>query len=72
MLGMHQDIQQKVVDEIKSIFRSKNEDVDNESLQKLIHLELVIKESMRLFPIAAVIGRKITSDLKLDGKKIII
>ena len=67
MLAMHLEVQTKVVDELRAAFKSKDEEVDSENILKLNYLELVIKESMRLFPIAAIIGRKITSDLKLDG-----
>lgn len=68
MLGMHPEIQDKVVNELKSVFSSKMEEVDNESIKNLNYLECVIKESMRLFPVAPIIGRKLTSDLKIDGK----
>jgi cytochrome P450 len=67
MLGMHPHIQDKVVDELKSIFRNENEEPTVEKLKQMKYLELVIKESMRLFPVAPVIGRKISHDLILDG-----
>lgn len=68
MLAIHQDIQDKVVDELNSVFPSWDDEVDTEIINNLKYLDLVIRECMRLFPIAPVIGRKINADLKLDGK----
>jgi hypothetical protein len=70
MLGIHRGVQEKVLAELRSTFQNKNEEVDAASLQKLVYLEMVIKEAMRLFPIAPTIGRKVTSDLQLDGEVI--
>jgi cytochrome P450 len=68
MLGMHEEIQEKVLEELKSTFQSKNDEVDAECLQKLVYLEMVIKETLRLFPIAAITGRRVSSDLQLDDE----
>ena len=70
MLAMHQDVQNKVVEELKSVFPSSDDEIDSKSISDLKYLDLVIRESMRLFPIAPMIGRKIMADLKLDGKNI--
>lgn len=67
MLAMHQDIQEKVIQEFNSVFNCADEEVDNIDFKKLEYFDLVIKETMRLFPIAPFIGRKMTADMKLDG-----
>lgn len=66
MLAMHQDIQDKVMDEIRDVFDSVHQEVDNEILNKLPYLDLVIKESMRLFPVLPIIGRLATKDVVLN------
>lgn len=67
MLAMHQDIQEKVMQEFNSVFSSADEEIDNINFKKLEYFDLVIKETMRLFPIAPFIGRMMTEDMKLDG-----
>lgn len=67
MLAMHKDVQQNVIDEIDSIVGMQDGLVDYESLHKLTQLELVIKETMRLFPVLPVVAREVTEDFELDG-----
>lgn len=67
MLAMHKDVQQKVIDEIDSVVGLHDGLADYESLHKLTQLELVIKESMRLFPVLPVVAREVTDDFELDG-----
>lgn len=68
MLAIHKDVQNKVIEEFLSVFNNFDEDVDRENLSNLKYLDAVIKETMRLFPVAPIIGRKVMADLKLDGK----
>lgn len=68
MLAMHQDVQDKVFDELNSVFHSGDDNIDSKSIGDLKYLDLVVRESMRLFPVAPLIGRKLAADLKLDGK----
>lgn len=67
MLAMHQDVQAVLIQEIRDVFPDDGQDLDSESVSRLKYLDLVLKETMRLFPIAPIIGRKLTADLKLDG-----
>lgn len=66
MLAMHQDVQQKVVNELRSIFVDKSVPVDYDSMKQLTYLEMVIKETLRLYPVIPYIGRKTTQDIKLS------
>lgn len=66
MLALHQDVQAALIQEIRDVFPD-DQDLDSESVSRLKYLDLVLKETMRLFPIAPIIGRKLTADLKLDG-----
>ncbi|XP_055298916.1 cytochrome P450 4V2-like isoform X2 [Sitodiplosis mosellana] len=67
MLAIHQEYQERVVDEMREIFDDVNEPVTNCHLSRMTFLELVIKESMRHFPIAPLIGRECTSDFEING-----
>lgn len=66
LLAMHKSIQHKVVDELKQLFTSVNDPIDFESLNQLTYLELVIKETMRLFPVAAFTLRTTTENFELQ------
>jgi cytochrome P450 len=68
MLAMHDEVQEKLYQEISEIFENDDVEVDNESIKRMKYLDLVVKETMRLFPVAPVIGRKVVQDLKLDGE----
>lgn len=70
MLAMHPEVQEKLVQELNSVFNDDEDEVDNEKLKSLKYLDLVVKETLRLFPVAPVIGRKVTSDLILDGNDV--
>lgn len=65
LLAMNQECQDKVVDEVRSIL-TKDEDLSEESLNKMTYLDLVIKESLRLLPSPIIIGRMVKQDIKLS------
>ena len=66
MLAMHQDVQEKVLQEIEVVFNSVDEEVDNLKLNELPYLEMVIKECMRLFPVLPMTGRHCSKDIELN------
>lgn len=51
MLAIHLEAQQKVVDELREVYGSADAAIDYNSLNKLIYLDMVVKETMRLFPV---------------------
>lgn len=65
MLAMHQDVQQRVVDELTEI-DLRGDDFSDESLGQMKYLEMVIKECLRLFPLPAVSVRYAAKDLQLS------
>jgi cytochrome P450 len=68
MLGMHQDVQQKVMDEINEIYMSEAcTDYTMDFLHKFSYLEAVIKETMRLFPEAPIIARESSEEVDING-----
>ncbi|CAO1393073.1 unnamed protein product [Diamesa hyperborea] len=66
-LAMHQEVQDKVVLELKDVFDSVDQETENEMLNKLPYLDLVIKETLRLLPIAPILGREATKDIELKS-----
>lgn len=64
---MHKNVQQKVIDEIESADLSENFSISNEETKKFPYIEMVIKETMRLFPIGPMIARETTSEINLEG-----
>ena len=67
MLALHQDVQDKVFHELQDVFDSVDQETENEMLNKLPYLDLVIKESLRLLPIGAILGREPTKDIELES-----
>ncbi|KAJ8913515.1 hypothetical protein NQ315_017065 [Exocentrus adspersus] len=60
--------QRKVVEEQRRIFHDDvNAKVTLSSLPEMKYLELVIKETLRLYPSVPIIGRKLTEDLVWEG-----
>ncbi|XP_050427251.1 cytochrome P450 4C1-like [Adelges cooleyi] len=72
MLAHHQDVQNNVLQEINSIFSAgdPNRPPTYEDLQKMEYLERVIKETMRLYPAAPILARKIKNEMMI-GKYLI-
>lgn len=63
MMAMHKNVQDKVYDEIKSVMQSDPSSL--EDVGNLAYLDMVVKESMRLFPVGAIIGRFTSEDVAL-------
>ncbi|XP_050077622.1 cytochrome P450 4d1-like [Anopheles maculipalpis] len=69
LLAKHQDIQQKLFEEIETALGDSAATVflTNSLLQELKYLDMVIKESLRLVPPVPFIGRKLLEDMELNG-----
>uniref|UniRef100_A0A8D8V6D0 Cytochrome P450 4C1 n=1 Tax=Cacopsylla melanoneura TaxID=428564 RepID=A0A8D8V6D0_9HEMI len=65
MLAMHPEIQEKVYDEVYSIFGDTDRPLEMEDLGKLTYLEQTLKESLRLFPVGPVFLRKVTEEIEV-------
>lgn len=66
MLAMYPEVQERVIKELKSVFISRDIPVDYDSIKQLTYLEIVIKETLRLFPVIPYIGRWSGEDVKLS------
>lgn len=64
MLAIHQEAQDRVVEELRDIFGADTtRPITNEDLTKMTYLEMVIKESLRHFPVGPFIGRECSKDM---------
>jgi cytochrome P450 len=65
MLAMHPNVQQKAYEEVKQFFESCHDEVTLNDVTNLPYLEIVVKETMRLFPAASMVGRQTTGTVKM-------
>uniref|UniRef100_A0A1B6F266 Cytochrome P450 n=1 Tax=Cuerna arida TaxID=1464854 RepID=A0A1B6F266_9HEMI len=66
LLGHDQTVQERAYNELCSIFGNSDRPVTKQDLTKMIYLEAVIKESLRLYPPVSYMSRTLDSDLKLE------
>lgn len=70
LLARHPEAQARVFQEIRDVIGDdKSRPVDMKILGELKYLEMVIKESLRLFPSVPMIGRHINQDTMLGKSK---
>ncbi|XP_069701259.1 cytochrome P450 4C1-like [Periplaneta americana] len=65
LLSRHPHIQDRVVQELQQIFGDSDRPATYEDLQQMQYLEMVLKESMRMYPPIPLVGRKLTQDYKI-------
>ncbi|XP_055605540.1 cytochrome P450 4d1-like [Uranotaenia lowii] len=70
-LAKYPEVQQKCYEEIVSVFSDDpNKPIELSQLNDLTYLEMVIKETLRLYPSVPMIGRRCVEDVTIDGKVI--
>lgn len=70
LLAIYPDYQAKVVQELKSVLGSMDSPISADALSKMTFIEMVIKESLRLFPPVPVLLRKSTDDIHVGDATI--
>lgn len=65
MLAMHQNIQNKLRKEIHDVLGDHDGDIDEIHIQKFKYLDMIIRETIRMYPIAPLMVRKTTGQIKL-------
>ncbi|XP_058129971.1 cytochrome P450 4C1-like [Anopheles ziemanni] len=68
MLAIHPEVQEAVYQEVMSVCPDKSKPVTTEEANGLVYTEMVCKETMRLFPVGPLLGRKCVADVQLDEK----
>lgn len=69
MLGLHQDVQQKVREEVDQVVGMDDDealDLTLGQLKQLKYLECVLKEVQRIYPTAPFIGRELSQDTEIS------
>ncbi|XP_075214499.1 putative cytochrome P450 6a17 [Lycorma delicatula] len=69
-LAVNQDVQKKLKKEITNILSSH--EFNYQSIKKMVYLEQVINETLRLHTIAPVLGRSCTKEYKIPGTNVIL
>lgn len=64
MIAMHNNVQEKIRKEVADVVGDGV--IDKEAVVKLKYIDMVIRETIRLFPVGPALGRKVTGDLKLS------
>lgn len=72
MMGIHQDIQQKVVEELHGIFGDSDRPATFQDTLEMKYLERCLMETLRLFPPVPLIARQMKEDLKLASGDYIV
>lgn len=66
-IAKHPEVQEKCIEEIVSVFGTDGKQpITLSQLNQLAYLDMVIKESLRLYPSVPLIGRKAMEDIKLS------
>lgn len=72
MMGIHQDIQQKVVQELQDIFGDSDRPATFQDTLEMKYLERCLMETLRLYPPVPLIARQLKEDLKLSSGDYVI
>ncbi|XP_053671698.1 cytochrome P450 4g15-like [Anopheles nili] len=70
LIAMHPAVQMKLAEELQEHCGNNVESINYDTLNKLTYMDIVLKESLRLLPIAAVIGRRTTQELDLGDYRL--
>lgn len=65
MLGIYQEVQQKVFNELHEIFNGDDRPMTLKDIQKMTYLERVIKETVRLMPVVPYVGKFVSENINL-------
>ncbi|XP_058443021.1 cytochrome P450 4g15-like [Malaya genurostris] len=72
LLGIHQDIQNRVYKELKQIFGDSNRKATFNDTLEMKYLERVIFETLRMYPPVPMIARKLTQDVRMASQNYVV
>ncbi|XP_013185000.2 cytochrome P450 4C1 [Amyelois transitella] len=67
LIGSYPEVQKRIFEELHDVFGNSDRDVEKHDLSKLVYLEAVLKESMRLYTIVPVVARRLNCNVKLKN-----
>uniref|UniRef100_A0A182NMS8 Cytochrome P450 n=1 Tax=Anopheles dirus TaxID=7168 RepID=A0A182NMS8_9DIPT len=65
LLAIHPEVQSRVYGEIETVYGTSSLEISSDTISAQRYLEQVIKEAMRLFPVAPLIGRETIETMRL-------
>lgn len=65
LMAIHPEVQDKVYDEIYEVLGDSDQTITIEDTTKLVYLEQVLRETLRLFPVGPVLLRQLQDDVKI-------
>ncbi|XP_058063114.1 cytochrome P450 4g15 [Anopheles bellator] len=72
MMGVHQHIQDKVIQELDDIFGDSNRPATFQDTIEMKYLERCLMETLRMYPPVPIIARSLKQDLKLASSDIVV
>ncbi|XP_037040611.1 cytochrome P450 4C1-like [Bradysia coprophila] len=70
LIGSHPHVQEKIFEEMDTIFEGSDRPATLSDLNEMKYLERCIKEGLRLYPAVPKVGRMLNEDVQLDEYKI--
>ncbi|XP_022827264.1 cytochrome P450 4V2-like [Spodoptera litura] len=67
VIATYPEIQSRIYNEIQEVLQNKDDDFSKHDLQKLVYLDAVVKESMRVHTAVPFMARKVDVDVKLKN-----
>ncbi|CAK1577858.1 unnamed protein product [Parnassius mnemosyne] len=67
LIGSYPKVQERIFEELHNVFGEDDRDVTKQDLSRLVYLEAVLKESMRLYSIVPVTARRLDKNVKLKN-----
>ena len=72
LMGVHQEIQEKVVQELNEIFGDSDRAATFQDTLEMKYLERCLMETLRMFPPVPIIARQLKEDLKLASNDYVV
>lgn len=69
LMGIYPEIQEKVFQELQSVFQTRDEEVTDEKINELVYLDLTLKETMRFLTVVPYLARLLTEDTQIGKLK---
>lgn len=71
-LAVNPDIQQRAFEEISAVLKKHEGSPDYDACQEMTYLETVISETLRKYPPATAVSRKVGSEYRVPGTEVIL
>ncbi|CRK99229.1 CLUMA_CG012623, isoform A [Clunio marinus] len=68
LAALYPDVQEKIFEELKTVFNSVDEEVTDRKLQELSYLDQVVNESARYWTTLPYIARSLSTDIEIGSK----